>query len=127
MRNIVLVWIGGGFGAVLRYLLSGFAQQTAGATLFPVGTVVVNVIGCFAAGVLSQLAEDHGLFKAGMRTFLFVGVLGGFTTFSAFANETINLFRQSETMPAGLNIGLHIILCLGAVWAGRAFAYLVWR
>ena len=125
--RIALIALGGSLGAVLRYLVSGVAQQLSRSSSFPIGTLVVNVIGCFTIGFLAELAENHGLFTANSRMFVFVGILGGFTTFSAFGNETINLFRQTENLSAIANIAGHVVLCLGAVWVGRAVAYTIWR
>jgi CrcB protein len=125
--RFALVALGGSLGAVLRYLLSGYAQQLSRNSSFPIGTLIVNILGCFTIGFLSELAENHGLFRADARLFTFVGILGGFTTFSAFGNETIMLLRQSENLAAIANIGAHIVLCLGAVWLGRAIAFAIWR
>jgi CrcB protein len=94
---------------------------------FPYGTLAVNLIGCFAIGFLSQLAESRGYFTVDTRTLVFVGVLGGFTTFSAFSNETMNLWREGESGLATLNVVAHLVLCLGAVWISRAVAYQIWR
>lgn len=127
MQNIALVGIGGGLGAILRYIVSGLVQPIGSTTSFPLGTLVVNVSGCFLIGFLSQLVEHRGLFAPETRNFVFVGVLGGFTTFSAFGNETINLMRQSETTLAGVNVLLQFGLCLSAVWIGRAVAHIIWR
>ena len=76
---------------------------------------------------LVELAESHGLLGASSRLFLIVGVLGGFTTFSAFGNETMNLLRAAERGLALANATLHLVLAIGAVWAGRALVKLVWR
>ena len=80
-----------------------------------------------AIGFLSQLAETRGFFTAETRTLIFIGVLGGFTTFSAFSNETINLWREGESLLATINVAAHLVLCLGAVWLSRAVAYQIWR
>lgn len=127
MERVALVALGGSLGAVARYLLSGYAQRLSQNATFPIGTLVVNVLGCLVAGFLSQLAEEHGLLSAEMRVFLFIGVLGGFTTFSAFANESVNLMRQAEAMMTVVNVVANVLLCLGAVWAGRAIAFALWR
>jgi CrcB protein len=127
MQRLALVALGGSLGAVLRYLLGGFAQQLSKSSSFPVGTLVVNVLGCWTAGFLAQLAEEHGLFSGEARLFVFIGLLGGFTTFSAFGNETILLFRQTENIAATANIAAHVFLCLGAVWLGRTIAFAIWR
>ena len=127
MLKIFLAGIGGFVGSVLRYSVSGFVQDVSRSIHFPYGTLAVNLIGCFAIGLLSQLAETRGLFTAETRTLVFVGVLGGFTTFSAFGNETINLWREGESALALLNITAHLVLCVGAVWISRALAFQIWR
>ncbi len=94
---------------------------------FPFGTLAVNVIGCLCIGFLSELAESRSLFSTDARAFLVVGILGGFTTFSAFGNETMNLLRDGETALALANIGAQVALSLGAVWLGYTLAHLIWR
>jgi CrcB protein len=125
--KIFLAGIGGFFGSILRYSVSGFVQDVSRSIHFPYGTLAVNLIGCFAIGFLAQLAETRGVFTAETRTLIFVGVLGGFTTFSAFGNETINLWREGQSGLALLNIAAHLMLCLGAVWLSRALAFQIWR
>jgi CrcB protein len=127
LTNILLVGLGGFAGSVLRYLVSGYIQQSAKSIDFPYGTLVVNVIGCFVIGFLAQLAEEHGVFTSQSRSFVFVGILGGFTTFSSFGNETLNLARDSQIMGALANIGANVVLGLFAVWLGRTVSYLIWR
>jgi fluoride exporter len=127
LTNILLVGIGGFIGSVLRYLASGYVQQSTKSIDFPHGTLAVNVIGCFVIGFLAQLAEQRGVFTPESRLFVFVGVLGGFTTFSSFGNETLNLARDSQMMNAFANIGANVILGLFAVWLGRTISYLIWR
>ena len=127
MGKIFLAGIGGFLGSILRYSVSGFVQDVSRSIHFPYGTLAVNLIGCFAIGLLSHLAETRGFFTAETRTLVFVGVLGGFTTFSAFVNETINLWREGESGLALINIAAHLVLCLGAVWLSRVLAYQVWK
>ena len=127
MAKLFLAGMGGFIGSVLRYSVSGFVQDLSRNIDFPYGTLAVNLIGCFAIGFLSQLAETRGFFTAETRTLIFIGVLGGFTTFSAFSNETINLWREGESLLATINIAAHLVLCLGAVWLSRAMAYQIWR
>lgn len=127
MNNAILVGIGGFIGSVARYWLSGYVQQLSKSADFPYGTLAVNLSGCLMIGFLSQLAEGHGVLTAETRAFLIVGILGGFTTFSTFGNESLNLLRDGESAPAVANIVAHVILGLGAVWAGRAVATLLWR
>ena len=127
MTNLLLVGLGGFIGSILRYLASGYVQQSTKSVDFPFGTLAVNVIGCFVIGFLAQLAEGRGLFTSESRSFIFVGILGGFTTFSSFGNETLNLARASQLMNASANIAANVILGLFAVWLGRTVSYLIWR
>jgi CrcB protein len=124
--KLLLAGLGGFIGSSLRYAVSGYIQLSSRSIAFPYGTLAVNLIGCFAIGFLSQLAESRGMFTAETRTLIFIGVLGGFTTFSAFGNETINLWRDGENLLAAINVAAHLVLCLGAVWLSRAVAYQVW-
>ena len=119
MTGVLLVGSGGFLGSVLRYWLSGLAQGFSPRGEFPFGTLVVNVIGSLVIGTLAALAETRGL-GDGARLFLVVGVLGGFTTFSAFANETVQVFRAGYALAAGVNVVASVVGCLAAVWAGRA-------
>lgn len=127
MTNILLVGFGGFIGSALRYLASGYVQQASKSVDFPYGTLVVNVIGCFAIGFLAQLAESRGVLTSESRLFVFVGILGGFTTFSSFGNETLNLARDSQMVNALANIGMNVVIGLLAVWLGRTVSYLIWR
>jgi CrcB protein len=127
MQKILLIGLGGGLGAILRYYLGGYVQQWANTFTFPVGTLVINLIGCLVIGLLSQLAETRSLFTPETRLFVFIGLLGGFTTFSTFGNESINLLRDGENTPAIWYVSLHIFGGLGAVWLGRILAQLIWR
>lgn len=127
MGKILLVGVGGFIGSILRYGVSGYVQQATNSVDFPYGTLVVNLVGCFVIGFLSQLADVRGLFTPETRAFTFVGVLGGFTTFSTFGNESVNLLRAGQNNLALLNLSTHLIFGLGAVWLGRTAAYLIWR
>jgi CrcB protein len=126
MVNVLLVGIGGFIGAVLRYLMSGLVHEWTRRDDFPVGTLAVNVIGCLAIGLLSQLADSRGAFSPEARAFVFIGVLGGFTTYSSFGNETLNLWRDGENGLAFVNIAAQLTLGLGAVWLGRALGHRIW-
>jgi fluoride exporter len=124
--KILLVGIGGFLGSILRYLLGGYAQQLSRSVSFPYGTLAVNLLGCFVIGLLAELAEARGVFSAESRALVFVGLLGGFTTFSAFGNETMNLLRDGETLPALANVAAHVVIGLAAVWLGRVAAHQIW-
>jgi len=125
--KILLVGLGGFMGSILRYLMSGYVQQWMKSVDFPYGTLAVNLIGCLVIGFLSQLAEARGVFMAESRAFVFIGVLGGFTMFSTFSNETMNLLRDGERLLAVVNIAAHLVPGLIAVWLGRVLAYEIWR
>lgn len=127
MLKIIWVGMGGFIGSILRYAFSGCIQELTKSVVFPHGTLAVNLVGGFAIGFLSQLAEGRGLFTAETRAFVLMGILGGFTTFSAFANETLNLLRDGENNLALLNIGVQVIAGLAVVWLGRTLAFLMWR
>ena len=126
MGKLFLAGIGGFIGSSLRYAVTGYVQTWSRSIDFPYGTLAVNLIGCFLIGFLSQLAESRGVFTAESRTFVFIGILGGFTTFSAFGNETMNLWRDGENLLAMATVAAHLLLGLGAVWASRALAYQIW-
>lgn len=127
MRTLVLIGTGGFIGSILRYLVSGYAQQLSKSSQFPFGTLAVNVMGCALIGFLAELADQRGVLSGETRAFLIVGLLGGFTTFSAFGNETMNLLRDGELWLAGGNIVGHVLLTLVAVWLGYSTAYLLWK
>ena len=127
MTKLFIIGIGGFIGSVSRYLVSGLAQSISKSISFPYGTFVVNIIGCFIIGLLSHLSDARGLFSDSSRAFVFIGILGGFTTFSAFSNETFNLLHDGETSSAMLNIIGQVVIGLGSVWFGRAIAFWVWR
>jgi CrcB protein len=119
MLKLVMVGLGGFVGAVGRYALSGMVHRMTGAT-FPVGTLAVNVAGCFLLGALMQLVTTDGAFTPNVRLFLTIGLLGAFTTFSTFGYETLALFDAGDFLHAGLNILYNVVLGLAAVWLGRS-------
>ena len=122
LKQMFIVALGGAIGSVARYKFGGFALHHTQSWNFPVSTFSVNVIGCFVIGVLTYLAEARGLFSAELRVFLVIGILGGFTTFSSFGNDTVNLWRAGREGRALLNVGAQLLLGLGAVWLGRMLA-----
>jgi CrcB protein len=126
MDKVLLVGFGGFLGSIARYWLSGVVLDRSAGT-FPWGTLTVNVLGCFVIGGLSELADARAFLSADLRAFAVVGLLGGFTTFSAFGNETINLIRDRDLPVAAANVAAHLVAAIGAVWAGRAAAHLIWR
>ena len=118
MKAILLVALGGAVGSVARYSLSGFVLRHTLDWRFPAGTFAVNVLGCLLAGVLAGLAEKHGMFSAELRLLLFTGLLGGFTTFSAFGLETMHLIKRGEVAMAGANVVVSVLAGLLALWIG---------
>ncbi|HEX2449894.1 MAG TPA: fluoride efflux transporter CrcB [Gemmatimonadales bacterium] len=119
MRDALMVGAGGFIGSIARYYLSGAVLHASGAARFPWGTLAVNTLGCLVIGILGGLAEHFHLFSPATRLLLFTGVLGGFTTYSAFAFETHFLVREHLWQAAAANLGLHMVLGLGAVWLGH--------
>lgn len=127
MFNILIVGIGGFIGSVLRYLVSGWVQHFSNSLDFPYGTLAVNLIGCFVIGILGELAEARGILASETRLLVFIGLLGGFTTFSSFGNDTLNLARSGQMFNALANVAANVMFGLLLVWLGRTLAYLVWR
>ena len=124
MTQLLMVGLGGFLGAVSRFLLADLVQGAAG-NRFPYGTLAVNVVGCAVIGAVTALAETRGGLSDGLRLFLVVGLLGGFTTFSALGNETLALLRAGEVGPAAANVLANVLLAIGAVWVGRLVAQTV--
>lgn len=119
MRHLLLVGGGGFLGSIARYLLStAVSSETSGRTTFPAGTLAVNLLGCFAIGALAALGARTGAWTEPARLFLFTGVLGGFTTFSAFGYETFALAREGRWGYAAANVALQVGCGLLAVFAG---------
>ena len=125
MKELLFVGAGGFVGSVLRYLVGGAAQRLAPTLSFPLGTFTVNVVGCLAIGLLSGLAETRDLIGPQARLFLTVGLLGGFTTFSAFGYETVVLARDAERLYALVNVAASVTVGLGAVWVGQVLGRMV--
>ncbi len=110
---------GGGFiGAVSRYLLSVTIQHQVKPEQFPVGIFTVNILGCLLIGFLAGLFELKSWMNVELRLFVFVGLLGGFTTFSTFANDTFLLGKQGEMLAALINAGGQVLIGLLCVWLG---------
>ena len=118
MLNLVYVGVGGLLGSIGRYLVGGAVYQIFPNSYFPIGTAVVNILGCFLIGFLSGLTELRQLLGPEMRVFLLIGLLGGFTTFSTFGYETIASMRGGEFLPALANVFVQVIVGLSAVWLG---------
>ena len=120
MKAFLLVGIGGFIGAVLRYKISGLVLSQTVDWKFPAGTFLVNVCRCLVAGILMALAVKHDMFSPNTKLILFTGVLGGFTTFSAFGLETMDLLQRNEVLWAGLYVALTVCVGILAVWLGMS-------
>ncbi len=125
MAKIVLVLLGGAFGTGLRYFLSIFIYSSVKEPTFPYANLVINISGSFLIGVLAELFDSRILVAPVMRVALLTGVLGGYTTFSSFAFETVSLLRDGEFWLATLNVSLSVVLGLAAVWLGMRLAQLL--
>ena len=123
MTAYVWIAIGSAIGGVGRYWCSGIVARLIGET-FPFGTLFVNVLGSFVIGFFATLTGPDGRIFASSsaRQFVMIGLCGGFTTFSAFSLQTLNLMNEGEWLAVGANVVLSVILCLFAVWAGHVLA-----
>jgi CrcB protein len=119
--NLLLIAIGGALGSVCRYLLSSAVLRALG-TLFPAGTFVVNLVGCLVFGVIVGATQERLKLEPHARAFLLAGVLGGFTTFSSYMNESFVLVREGQFVWAGLNLGGQVVGGFVAFWIGFALA-----
>jgi fluoride exporter len=121
MVTYMWVAIGGALGSVARYWLNGIASEKFGET-FPWGTMLVNLTGSFVIGIVAALAGPDGRMDSSSRAFatqfIMIGICGGYTTFSSFSLQTLNLLRGGEWLYAGTNVFLSVIVCLVAVWLG---------
>jgi len=122
---VLYLWIavGSAIGGLGRYLVGGWVARFAGSS-FPWGTLIVNIVGCMFIGWFATATGPGGRMMVSPQTRLFVmvGICGGFTTFSAFSLETLNLLRDGETARAMANIGLSVGLCMAGVWLGHIIA-----
>ena len=123
MMAYVWIAIGSALGGVARYWCSGVAARTIGET-FPWGTLIVNVVGSFIIGFFATLTGPDGrvFASSAARQFVMIGFCGGYTTFSSFSIQTLNLVQDGEWLRAGGNIVGSVVLCLVAVWAGYVAA-----
>ncbi len=123
LKTYLAVMAGGALGTGLRLALAGWLTAKYGEA-FPVGTLVVNVTGCFVIGAFAALTAPEGFLPAPLlvRQVVMIGVLGGYTTFSAFGLQTLDLLHAGAGLRAGLNAALSLVLCLAAVWLGHRLA-----
>jgi fluoride exporter len=124
MLRILLVGLAGLLGTLCRYWISGVVTRRYGEA-FPWGTLAVNLTGCFAAGLLFHFMQERGVFSETARAAVFVGLLGGFTTFSSYGLQTFTLLREGRVGVAALNVVVSNLLGLLLVFAGYAAAKLL--
>ena len=125
MLTYLWIMLGGALGTGARYWASGLVAERFG-EIFPLGTLLVNVTGSFVIGFVGALTDPSGTFLVAprVRQFVMIGILGGYTTFSSFSLQTLELAREGDWLKAGLNSVLSLVCCLIAVWLGRALALL---
>jgi CrcB protein len=119
-----LIGLGGALGSIARFWLGGLIGGHRIGQTFPTGTLVVNIIGSFVIGFIAAMSAPEGRFYINpmARQFLMIGVCGGYTTFSSFSLQTLNLAQDGEWLYAGANILASVALCLVAVWLGHLCA-----
>ena len=119
MLKIMIVGAGGFFGAIFRFTISGLVNNNFSHTSFPLGTLVVNIMGCFAIGILFSLLGTKFTVSAETQLLLIVGFIGSFTTFASFGHETLNLIQADKFNLSLINIAAQMLLGFGSIIAGR--------
>lgn len=128
LKTYLCIGLGGALGSMARFWISIFVGERVKGD-FPWGTILVNVIGSFVIGALAAVADQPGRFSLppAMRQLLMVGICGGFTTFSSFSIQTLELMRGGQILPAVGNVVGSVLLCLLAVWGGHQFGQILNR
>lgn len=121
MQRLIFIGLAGGAGTLVRYWLSEWTARRFGEA-FPTGTLIVNLVGCFLAGLLFYLMFDRFLVNPTVRAVVLIGLLGGFTTFSSYGLQTFTLLRDGEMGLALLNIAISNVAGLLLVWMGYSLA-----
>jgi len=120
-----MVGLGGGMGAICRFMVYELCLTMVKNAWLPMGTIIVNILGCFIIGLLGGIAETRDVFSPEMRALIFIGFLGGFTTFSTFGFELFVFIRNGQAEMAVVNAVLQLTLGVLGVWAGFSLAKLV--
>ncbi|MEO6035534.1 MAG: fluoride efflux transporter CrcB [Verrucomicrobiota bacterium] len=128
LKTYLCISLGGALGSMARFWISMFVDERVQGN-FPWGTFLVNVIGSFVIGALAAVADQPGRFSLSpaMRQLLMVGICGGFTTFSSFSIQTLELMRGGQLLHAAANVVGSVLLCLLAVWGGHQFGQILNR
>lgn len=127
-KSCLWIGLGSALGGIARFMISIFVASRVSGN-FPLGTVLVNITGSFAIGVFAAMADEPGRFSLSpaMRQFLMVGICGGYTTFSSFSVQTLELMRGGQPLHAAGNVVGSVLLCLLAVWGGHQFGQILNR
>ncbi len=121
MKELLYVFIGGGLGSLVRFLLGKWVNSFHNSN-FPFGTFIINIVACFVLGFIIGLADQKQILSPAIRLFLVVGFCGGFSTFSAFSSETLTLIQQGQNTTMLLYVLLSVVVCLIATFGGLLIA-----
>lgn len=121
MNQLILIFVGGGLGSLTRFMLSKSIQEQI-LPNFPFGTLGVNVLASLVLGILVGMFEAKTLINPNYRTFIAIGFCGGFSTFSTFSNDTLQLIQNNRLFEALLNVLLNVVLCILATFGGISLA-----
>jgi CrcB protein len=119
MKEIVIIGMGGFAGAIARYVLGGAIHEWSGKSVFPWGTIIVNVLGCFCFGLIASLMTERQIIDPALHSMVFIGFLGAFTTFSTFSNDTIRLLDAKVHWLAWANMIVSVLAGFGALLLGK--------
>ena len=126
VTQYLIIGLGGALGSMLRFGLGGLIDTSVQKTgqIFPWGTIVVNITGCFVIGFIFTISASEGRIILGSltRNFIMIGILGGYTTFSSFSIQTLTLAQDGQWWGAAANVVLSVVLCLAGVWLGAMLA-----
>ncbi|NVO01687.1 MAG: fluoride efflux transporter CrcB [Bacteroidetes bacterium] len=117
MRSILLVGLGGFIGSIARYLIAAIIQNKS-TSIFPIGTLMVNIVGCLLIGLFLGLSDKQNIISPELRLFLTIGFCGGFTTFSSFTNDNVQLINSGALLQVLLYTGLSVIVGIAATYIG---------